>query len=331
MYFPDIGLHSLHTATASRLQQAYRPGTRVNQQVQLTRYYTFCRRFHLTDLNPSPQQVTWYLEYLSQNLRSSQTVKNYLSAIAFLHRQFGLECTALHSHQVTTMLRAIDHTLRSPIIQKLPITIPILVNIVHLCDQLGTWGLIMKCAVLFCFFGFLRQSNVAPRSPQLHDRTRDTMRSDVNITHHGLVLRLKWTKTHQRAHTPVFIRLPRISGSALCPTAAYQQMCVAWPTLSSRSPLLFYTNSCQPATVVTTRMLANQFRNFIHRLHLPPHTYTLHSLRKGGATLCHTLGLPIEQIKAHGTWSSDVVWTYIDPSTSAVSSAMSRAIGSYNV
>jgi hypothetical protein len=229
------------------------------------------------------------------------------------------------------MIRAIEHTLRSPIIQKQPITIPILVNLVNLCNQLGTWGRIMKCAILFCFFGFLRQSNVAPRSPQLHDISRDTLRADVHTTRQGLVIRLKWTKTHQRAHAPVFIRLPRIPGSILCPTQAYQHMCIAIPTQSSTSPLLFYIDSHQSVTVVTTRMLANQFQQLIRQLKLPPGTFTLHSLRKGGATLCHTMGLPIDQIKAHGTWTSDAVWSYIEPNTAAISSAMARAIRSYNV
>ena len=189
----------------------------------------------------------------------------------------------------------------------------------------------MKCAILFCFFGFLRQSNVAPRSPQLHDPSRDTLRSDVRYTPTGLLLRLKWTKTHQVAHRPVLIPLPSIPGSFLCPTAAFRQMCTAIPARSSNAPLLFYYTPQHLPTMVTTRMLANQFQQFIQHLNLPPHTFTLHSLRKGGATLCHTKGLSVDQIKAHGTWSSDSVWTYIQPNTSAIAMAMSEAVTSYHV
>jgi hypothetical protein len=78
-------------------------------------------------------------------------------------------------------------------------------------------------------------------------------------------------------------------------------------------------------------MLATQFQKLVQQLKLPPNTYTLHSLRRGGATLCHEMGLPIEQIKSHGTWASDAVWTYINPSTSAISTAMSKAISGYQV
>ena len=328
-HITDSELHTLHLATASRLQQAYRPGTRLNQQVQLRRYYAFCLRFKLKDINPSPQQLTWYLEYLSQNLKSTQSVKNYLSAVGFLHRQLGLQCPALQSYQVSSMLRAIEHTLRPPIIQKLPVDVPMLFQLVRLCNQLGTWGLIVKCAILFCFFGFLRQSNVAPRSPQLLDCSRDTLRSDVRVNTQGLLVRLKWTKTHQGSHKPVFISLPRIEGSILCPTRAYTQMVAAIPTRSAASPLLYYNNKGQPPTIVTTRMLAHQFQQLLVRLKLPPHVYTLHSLRKGGATLCHTMGMPLDKIKSHGTWSSDAVWSYINPDTTDISKAMLKAIRSY--
>ena len=289
----------------------------------------FCRRFRFQPIHPSPAQLAMYLEYLAQNLRSPQSVKNYLSAVAHLHRQAGLDCTAIQSTQVINMLRAIDHTLRSPILQTLPISLPILHRLVLLCDQLGTWGLVCKCAFLFCFFGFLRQSNVAPRSPQLFDNTRDTCREDVQSLRGGLRLRLKWTKTHQGAHHPIWIPLPRIQGSPLCPVRAFERMCTALPATSKNTPLLIYATRRRQPTVVTSRLLARQLKQLIQQLHLNPATHTLHSLRKGGATLAHTMGIPIEQIQTHGTWSSGSVWTYLKPSQSqrsSITQAMSKAV-----
>ena len=325
----DLALHNLRQASGRRLQQAFRPGTRINQMVQARRYYTFCRRFHLCDLHPSPAQITWYIEYLSQNLRSAQSVRNYVSAISLIHKHLNLECASLQSHQVVTMLRAVNQTLRSPILPKLPITVQLLNKLVLCCHQLGTWGLVVQCALLFCFFGFLRQSNVAPRSPQLLDVTRDTLRSDVHVSPQGIRLKLKWSKTHQGAQHPIYIPLPRIQGSHLCPVRAFHLMCAAFPAQSSKTPLLVYSCTGPPTTVVTTGMLAAQLRRLIIKLRLPPTRYTLHSLRKGGATFCHSLGIPVEQIKAHGTWTTDTVWQYINPATSHTSLipvTMSRAI-----
>lgn len=108
----DCQLRHLQQSRANRLKQAFRPGTQMNHQVQVKRYYIFCMKFHLQDLHPPPSNLTLYLEYLSEHLKSVQSVKNYLSAIGFIHRQLGLECKSLQSHEVSTMLRAIDHTLR---------------------------------------------------------------------------------------------------------------------------------------------------------------------------------------------------------------------------
>jgi hypothetical protein len=269
------------------------------------------------------------LEYLAQHLQSSRSVRNYLAAVGYLHRQLGLDCAALTSHPVLMMLRAIDNTLRAAVNPKSPVSISLLVKLVQLCNTMGTWGLVLKCAILFCFFGFLRQSNVAPRSPLLFDHTRDTLRSDVVYTSHGLLIRLKWTKTHQGSQPPVFIPLPAIQGSILCPTRAFRQMSDAFPTTALHAPLLYYTRPGSGSRLVTTHLLAREFRLLIARLQLPPSTYTLHSLRKGGATLCHTLGVPLDQIKAHGTWSSDSVWTYVNPDHSQksnITAAMSQAV-----
>ena len=39
--------------------------------------------------------------------------------------------------------------------------------------------------------------------------------------------------------------------------------------------------------------------------------YTMHSLRRGAAVACHSLGIPLEALKAHGTWASSAVYSYI--------------------
>ena len=153
----------------------------------------------------------------------------------------------------------------------------------------------------------------------------------MQSSRHGLLLKLKWSKTHQGAHPDIHIPLPVIPGSRLCPTRAFQRMCAVFPTTTPSMPLLVYGDVGCPATMVTTRVLAKQLRRLICRLRLPPSQYTLHSLRQGGATYCHSLGIPVEQIKSHGTWASDTVWTYINPThthRSVIPTAMAKAIQS---
>ena len=52
-------------------------------------------------------------------------------------------------------------------------------------------------------------------------------------------------------------------------------------------------------------------------LGLNPHFFTIHSFRRSGATFAYNSHVPIQQIKLHGTWSSECVWRYIQADHSA--------------
>jgi hypothetical protein len=94
-------------------------------------------------------------------------------------------------------------------------------------------------------------------------------------------------------------------------------------------PLLVYKDSHGKYAMVTTSMLSSQFRDFINILGYPPLTFSMHSLRKGGATLAHTAGIPVDHIMTHGTWTSNAVWKYLKPSAAtktAIPDAMAKAI-----
>ena len=42
--------------------------------------------------------------------------------------------------------------------------------------------------------------------------------------------------------------------------------------------------------------------------------YGFHTFRRSGASLVFSLNVPVQYIKAHGTWASDAVWAYLDQS-----------------
>ena len=81
--------------------------------------------------------------------------------------------------------------------QKLPVTPEILHSLCNICDQIGDLGTVLKVAFTLSYYGFLRQSNIAPPSPAAFDPSRHTTCADVTQQPPGLVVRLKWSKTHQ--------------------------------------------------------------------------------------------------------------------------------------
>ena len=52
---------------------------------------------------------------------------------------------------------------------------------------------------------------------------------------------------------------------------------------------------------------------------LNPAHYTFHSFRKSGASLAFDSSVALENIKQHGNWRSEAVWTYLNSTPTAAS------------
>ena len=80
------------------------------------------------------------------------------------------------------------------------------------------------------------------------------------------------------------------------------------------APLLLLPTSAG-LKVVTTSVLQSSFSVLIQNIGLDSGRYSLHSLRRGGATTCYHLGAEFTQIQKHGGWRSQAFWAYIVNST----------------
>ena len=252
---------------------------------------------------------------------SPKSVRNYLSAVKLYHNLLSVTPTHLNNFQFLLMLWALPLTMRQAPLQRLPMLPSLLSQICSVCDLLGSTGLVAKCGFLLAFFGFLRQSNLAPSCPSVFDVTLHTCRGDVFVQAAGLVITLKWTKTLQTAGQPAVIPVPSIPGHALDPVSAYQSMVTYIPTLHPSEPLLLLRNR----RLMTSQHLRHILQSILAALGQPVRLYSLHSLRRGGATASPRAGVDYINIKRHGTWRSDSFWDYIAhhaPEDSAVARAL---------
>lgn len=252
-----------------------------------------------------------YAEFLSRDFASPKSIRNYLSGVRLMHKLLGLEATNLCSFELDLILRALDITMEHRPNRRLPMTEAILSRLCEACDCLGSLGLTLKFAFLFGFFGFVRQSNMAPASARAFDRKRHTCRGDILVNPPGLVVILKWSKTLQTHHQTHLIPLPAVPGHPLCPVTAFQAMVADIPTTSPNDPLLQTRTSSGGLEPLTTHSLGQSFQALMDCLGLPAAAYSLHSLRRGGATSAFRAGVDFIHVKRHGTWSSDAFWDYI--------------------
>ena len=220
----------------ARREQAFRPGTRRNHSTQLTLYLAFCTHLGVSEIQPSPWTICLYLEYLARHMCSPTVVLAYTAIIRLFHQAQNLECLALDSHEVRMMTRAIPLTMRHKMSPKSPMSVKLMGELLTVSHALGRAGVVWRCAILFAFHGFLRQSNLAPSSQKTFDPDRHTCRGDITKAPPGLIVHLRWLKNNQEGLTSDTVPLTRTATLELCPVRAYEQMCTLVPTTNARQP-----------------------------------------------------------------------------------------------
>ena len=169
-----------------------------------------------------------------------KTIRNYVSAIKLMHQYLHVSSPALCSFELSLILCSLDINMRHVPHQRLPITPDILHGMCSLCDSRDIFGQVLKCAILFSFYGFFPQSNLVPHTRKTFDTTRHTCRGDVISHKPGLIIILKWSKTSQSSHKHELIPFPEIHGHRLCPVCAYNEMVTSIPTTSPNQPLFVF-------------------------------------------------------------------------------------------
>jgi integrase len=169
--------------------------------------------------------------------------------------------------------------------------------------------LLYKNAFLLGFLCMLHFLNVAPASRASFDRLRHMRRGDIIVVKNSIIINLRWTKTLQRYRQSARVWLFSILGSPICSVAAFLALQCSFPVLPT-DPLLAYRASGQ-LFLITQSQLRRALKRSVLLLGLSP-PLTFHSFRRSAASLAFASGIPFQSIQAHGTWSSDSLWAYID-------------------
>ena len=122
-------------------------------------FIDFCQHYSLKFINSD----SYYITYLSQGFTGAKTVRNYISAVRFIHRQMGLTPEASNSFPINCLLRAADLTARTPPLCHLPI-LPTLLHKL-LCSLISSLGMLepsMKVCLAFTFFSPAHQLMLTP-------------------------------------------------------------------------------------------------------------------------------------------------------------------------
>ena len=178
--------------------------------------------------------------HLTHWFQSSRSICNYASIVLGPSTK---RLAAIDSFPVSSLLRDADISMRTPLLQRLPILPPLLHRLSILTTSLGPLGPAMQVCLTYVFFVMLWQSNMAPLSASAFDSSRHTCKGDIFVAPLGLLVSVRWTKPHQLVGKAPVLLIPGVPGHPA----------TQWPSIISSSPLpppLQLTNLSSPSTVI---------------------------------------------------------------------------------
>ena len=296
---------------AARCQEeAYRPGTRAAHSRALKTFLSFCNYYSIPYARPAVDHVLAFIEYIRPRMKSPASIKNTIGSLSTAFKRMDLNAAVFSSFKVQLALKSIEVNSRYIPSPKLPVTPDELDAVINYMKRAHADPAVI-CALAFAFTGLFCQSNLAPHMEALFDPTRHLMRGDVTRVPCGIQVRVKCSKTIQRAQDATSITLPRIPGRAFCPVTSLECMIIASPTADQRAPL-FITREGRTMSI---SFLKKAWNSALKALGMPTDRLSLHSLRSGGATAVWSSGKVSDlDLMRHGTWRSEAWKAYVRPS-----------------
>lgn len=278
----------------------------------------FLRKHNIYFRDVNEELVCAYIELLADRVRSPATIKNYVSALSATYVRMGLSSQSFSHYKVKRALLAIEKTLRHTPAPASSISPDLLRSILYALMPHRLYST-LKFLFIAMYMSLLRQSNFISQTVRRFDPTRQITKGDVRIMESGLLINIKWEKNHQSINGANAVLLPTTNDAFLCPVQAYRNMLAASPRPRSCDPLICFIDRNN----LTIGFVRKVWRATLRRIGKDPAVYTLHGLRRGGATfLASTSKSARSELKEVGRWKSNVYRRYIsNPKACAVYTA----------
>ena len=140
-------------------------------------------------------------------------------------------------------------------------------------------------------------------------------------------LLIKWSNTIQTRVKFQCVTLPMFHDSVICQFKVLKALFHLYPMSPQTS--LFQLQTTSSSNPLTDSRVQKTLKILNSNLGLYPSFFTFHDFRRSGATFAYNAHIPIQDIKGHGTWSSDCVWQYIQSDHSSgknIASALASTI-----
>ena len=287
---------------------AFRPKTHRAYESMFSTFVAFCLLTKSSLIHVNVKVILSFLECLVTNECSASMIANYVSVIKASFVMYDLPFETLDHPKVKYLWKALRINRPVTITSHNVITIPQLNDLSRARDLL-TSPQVYRATFLLGLFAFLRLSNLVPHARADFDHTRHLTGNAVFFTDKYLKVLIKWSKTMQTRDKVQCVTLPKLNIKPLCPFRTVKALFKLYP-MSGSATLLQIQND-QGSIPLIDSQVRKSLKTINAHLGLSCSFFMFHDFRRSGATYTFNSHFPIQQIKRHGTWSSDCVWSYI--------------------
>jgi hypothetical protein len=158
------------------------------------------------------------MAYLFRTL-SARSVPGYMNVVRLMHLEAGFKTPLEDNWEVRMLQKGISRTLGSPLKQKSPVTVDILLALLRTIEDTN-FDQSFWCACLMAFFGLLRKLTLLPQS-NLLVANKFIARGDVSeLTLNSFVFTIKCSKPIQFGQKVHTLPYSVCSDVRLCPIRA---------------------------------------------------------------------------------------------------------------
>jgi site-specific recombinase XerD len=291
---------------------AHAPNTRNGYASDLRSFSAWCFRHSLQSLPATPQTVALYVADIAQTSKPA-TVRRHLAAIAFTHRETGLESPVAHE-VVRRIVRGIARVHGAAQRRKSALTLNDLRAMLLEIRADGPKAARDRAVLLLGFSAALRRSELAELSAD-----------DVTFCKEGLRLRIRRSKTDQSGEGAE-IAVPLVASRSLCAVRAVRE----WLEVSGETagPLFrsFTIRGSLSERPMGGRDVARLVKTLASKARLEG-DFSGHSLRAGFATVAAQAKVSLDSIARTTRHKSlAVLMTYVRPAQAFDDVALSAMI-----
>ena len=193
-----------------------------------------------------------------------------------------------------------------------PITPKLLLRMSRVVNYTCHMEMVAWVATLVGITMFLRKSNLIPDTMTEFNPDMQFGRQDFNLTGPLSVMmaEITWAKNLQFKQKILRLLVLPVENKAICPVMWIHYMIQQVPALPSNPAFTIWVKGQKLA--LSANQLMARIRNWLKLIKEDEQAYSLHSLRRGGATFAHQCNIESEMIKRLGNWASDAYKRYID-------------------